>query len=395
MNSSAVVPFSRKVLDALGSVLGPGPVALHEPEFSGNEWLYLKQCLDSTFVSSVGEFVDRFEAELAAYTGANYAVAMVNGTAALHIALHLAGVRAGDEVLVPALTFIATANAVSYCGATPHFVDSDMRTFGLDPGKLRSYLAAQTKQLDGQCVNSATGRPIRALVPVHIFGHPVAIDDIIAVANDFNLSVVEDAAESLGSLYRGKHTGTFGQLGVVSFNGNKTITSGGGGAILTNDKSLAARAKHLTTTAKLPHAWHYQHDEIGYNYRMPNLNAALACAQLEQLPILRDQKRALFDSYAGAFAGIEGVEVAAEPPESESNYWLQTLVLDADHALHRDEVLELTNSAGYMTRPVWGLLSSSKPYSHCPAMELGTAEYLASCLLNVPSSACLARRHSE
>jgi len=389
MTPAAIASLSAKILDALGGVLGPAPVALHEPSFFGNEWLYLKQCLDSTFVSSVGEFVDRFENELAAYTGANYAVAVVNGTAALHIALQLAGVRAGDEVLVPTLTFIATANAVAYCGATPHFVDSDIRTFGVDPEKLRSYLDAQTEQRDGQCVNSSTGRPIRALVPVHTFGHPAAIEDLMAVARDFGLAVVEDAAESLGSFYRGKHTGTFGQLGALSFNGNKIITSGGGGAILTNDKELARRAKHLTTTAKRAHAWHYNHDQIGYNYRMPNLNAALGCAQLEQLPTMRAQKRALFDRYVQAFAGIEGVEIAAEPPECESNYWLQTLVLDADRASCRDVVLELSNTAGYMTRPVWGLLNSSEPYRHCPAMNLQSAEFLAHCLINIPSSAYL------
>lgn len=395
MTSAVKSSLPVQVLDALRSVLGTGPVALHEPEFSGNEWLYLKQCLDSTFVSSVGEFVDRFEVELAAYTGAKFVVAVVNGTAALHIALKLAGVGPGDEVLVPALTFIATANAVSYCGATPHFVDSETRTFGLDADKLRSYLNSHTQQVGGQCVNSMTGRPIRALVPVHIFGHPAAIDEIMAVASDFGLIMVEDAAESLGSFYRGKHTGTFGRLGALSFNGNKTITSGGGGAILTNDSALAARAKHLTTTAKLAHAWCYDHDEIGYNYRMPNLNAALGCAQLEQLPVMREQKRALFSHYKRSFAGIAGVEIVAEPQECESNYWLQTLVLEPQCALNRDEILELTNGAGFMTRPVWGLLSSSEPYRDCPAMDLATAELLASSLINIPSSACLARPLNE
>jgi len=382
------------VLRVLRHVLGPAPVALHEPEFAGNEWLFLKECLDSTFVSSVGEFVDRFETALAAYTGARHAVAVVNGTAALHMALQLAGVRSGDEVLIPALTFIATANAVSYCGATPHFVDSESRTFGMDADKLRIYLESQTVQVDGQCVNSGTGRPIRALVPVHIFGHPAAISEILAVAQDFGIAVVEDAAESLGSFYQGKHTGTFGLLGALSFNGNKTITTGGGGAILTDDKTLALRAKHLTTTAKLAHAWRYQHDEIGYNYRMPNLNAALGCAQLERLSEMLGRKRVLYGHYASAFAEIEGVELAAEPPGSNSNYWLQTLVLDANHVDRRDDILDLTNSAGYMTRPVWELLSSSIPYRNCPAMNLETAEYLARSIINIPSSAYLVENYS-
>ena len=279
---------------AIRNVVGVKPAVLHEPRFGGREWEYVKECLDSTFVSSVGKFVDRFEAELAAYTGAKHAVAVMNGTAALHIALLLAGVQAQDEVLVPALTFIATVNAVSYCNAVPHFVESEESCFGIDPVALRIYLDALTEQRDGQCINKQTGRVIRAIVPMHTFGHPNLIKELLELAHDFKLVVVEDAAESIGSYYRGRHTGTFGLLGTLSFNGNKTITTGGGGAILTNDSVLAARAKHLTTTAKLPHAWHYVHDEIGYNYRLPNLNAALGCAQLEQLPQFIQAKRILF-----------------------------------------------------------------------------------------------------
>ncbi|MBU1664766.1 MAG: aminotransferase class I/II-fold pyridoxal phosphate-dependent enzyme, partial [Gammaproteobacteria bacterium] len=252
--------FVDQVVEAIRQVAGPAPVALHEPRFAGNEWAYLKECLDSTFVSSVGKFVDRFEADLAAFTGARHAVAVVNGTAALHIALKLAGVEAGDEVLIPALTFVATANAVAYCGATCHFVDSEERTLGVDPHKLREYLVATTEQRNGLCVNRATGQVIRALVPMHTFGHPVELDGLLAVAHDFNLVLVEDAAESLGSYYHGRHTGTFGRFGTLSFNGNKTITTGGGGAILTNDPELARTAKHLTTTAKLPHRWAFEHD---------------------------------------------------------------------------------------------------------------------------------------
>jgi len=296
-----------QVVTAIRSVVGAGPVALHEPRFTGNEWLYLKECLDSTFVSSVGKFVDRFEHDLAKFTGAKYAIAVVNGTAALHIALKLAGVQAGDEVLVPALTFIATTNAVIYCNATPHFVDSEIGTLGVDAAKLRDYLISHTEQRSGQCINRATGQVIRALVPMHTFGHPVDIDGLIAIAHDFNIVLAEDAAESLGSYYHGQHTGTFGLLGTLSFNGNKTITTGGGGAILTNDAALARHAKHLTTTAKLPHAWEFRHDEIGYNYRLPNLNAALGCAQLEQLPVKLAEKRKLFRRYQTAFSNLQCV----------------------------------------------------------------------------------------
>ena len=259
-------------------------VPLHEPCFSGNESKYLQECIDSTFVSSVGKFVNRFEKEIADYTRAKYAVAVVNGTAALHVTLLLAGVESGDEVLVPALSFVATANAIRYCGAVPHFVDSEERTLGMDPEALRNYLQSSSEQRDGICVNRNTGCPIRAIIPVHIFGQPCDLDGLLAIASDFNLALIEDAAESLGSTYQGQNTGTFGLLGTLSFNGNKTITTGGGGAILTDDPKLAKRAKHLTTTAKLPHRWEYLHDEVGYNYRMPNLNAALGCAQLEQLP---------------------------------------------------------------------------------------------------------------
>ena len=272
--------FVNQVVDAIRRVAGTKPVGLHEPTFDGNEWKYLKECLDSSYVSSVGKFVDQFEENLAEYTGAKYAISVVNGTSALHIALKLAGVQPGDEVLVPALTFIATANAVSYCGATPHFVDSEEHTLGIDASKLRSYLNLIVDVEFNQSINKVTGKVIRAIVPMHTFGHPSDLDALLSISNDFNIVLVEDAAESLGSYYKGQHTGTFGLLSATSFNGNKTITTGGGGAILTNDEWLAKRAKHLTTTAKKAHQWEYDHDEIGYNYRMPNINAALGCAQL-------------------------------------------------------------------------------------------------------------------
>ena len=331
-------------------------VPLHEPRFSGNESKYVQDCIESTFVSSAGKFVDRFEKEIADYTRAKYAVAVVNGTAALHVTLLLAGVESGDEVLVPALSFVATANAIRYCGAVPHFVDSEERTLGMDPEALRNYLQSSSEQRDGICVNRNTGCPIRALIPVHIFGHPCDLGGLIAVAKDFNLTLIEDAAESLGSTYQDQHTGTFGLLGTLSFNGNKTITTGGGGAILTDDPEVAKRAKHLTTTAKLPHRWEYLHDDVGYNYRMPNLNAALGCAQLEELPEFLASKRRLFGCYQEAFQSIPQVSLFAEPEGSRSNYWLQTLLLDDSVANQRDAILGATNSAGMMTRPIWKLL---------------------------------------
>jgi perosamine synthetase len=377
---------SDQVVAAIRSVVGSGPVMLHEPRFAGNEWSYVKECLDSTFVSSVGKFVDRFETDLAAYTGAKYAIAVVNGTAALHVALLLAGVQPGDEVLVPALSFVATANAVAYCGASPHFVDSEERTLGLDPKALRDYLNAIAEIRGGNCVNRATGRVIRSVVPMHVFGHPLDIEGMLSVARDFHLVLVEDAAESLGSTILGRHTGTFGVMGSLSFNGNKTITTGGGGAIITDDAYLAKRAKHMTTTAKVPHRWEYQHDEVGFNYRMPNINAALGCAQLEQLTGLLTAKRTLFKRYEAAFNGVSGMRIMAEPADCHSNYWLQTLVLGANAACERDAILAATNDAGLMTRPTWTLMHRLTPYGQSPRMPLPVAESLERRLINLPSS---------
>lgn len=381
--------LSEQIVAALRAVVGSGPVSLHEPSFGGNEWLYVKECLDSSFVSSVGKFVDRFEADLAAFCGARHAVAVVNGTAALHIALKLAGVSADDEVLVPALTFVATANAVTYCGATPHFVDCDERTLGANVEKLRDYLADQTDQRAGQCISRSTGRVVRALVPMHTFGHPADLDGLLSLAHDFNLALVEDAAESIGSYYHGQHTGTFGRMGTLSFNGNKTITTGGGGAILTNDSELARHAKHLTTTAKLPHAWEYRHDEIGYNYRLPNLNAALGCAQLEQLPSMLKGKRELFYRYKRAFANVSGIKLVGEPEGCQSNYWLQALLLEDEHASERDAILKATNDSGLMTRPTWVSMHQLIPFRSCPRMDLEGAESLSCRLINIPSSSSL------
>ena len=384
------LPLAASVIHAIRQVAGAGSLALHEPLFAGNESRYLEECLKSTFVSSVGPFVDRFEAELAAYTGAKHAVAVVNGTAALHIALVVAGITRGDEVLVPALTFAATTNAIAYCGAIPHFVDSEERTLGVDPAALREYLNDRTTMRGGACWNRSTGRAIRAIVPMHTFGHPVDIDGLSALARDFGLQIVEDAAESLGSFYGARHTGTFGVLGTLSFNGNKTITTGGGGAILSNDTALARRAKHLTTTAKVAHRWEYRHDELGYNYRMPNLNAALGCAQLEQLPVLLAAKRRLYDRYRSVFASIKGLRLMREPEGCRSNYWLQALLLDHDRESQRDAILEATNDDGVATRPVWTLNHELPAFAGAPRMPLPVAESLAQRVINIPSSAQLA-----
>lgn len=381
--------LAHQVVQAIQHVVGPEPVGLHEPYFAGNEWRYLQECLDSTFVSSVGPFVNRFEAELAAYTGAHHVIAVVNGTAALHVALQLAGVLPDDEVLVPALTFVATANAITYCRAVPHFVDSEERTLGLDPLALREYLQDIAIFTNGHCVNRATGRIIRAVVPMHTFGHPVDLDALLAVAHEFGLVMVEDAAESLGSTYHGHHTGTFGLLGTLSFNGNKTITTGGGGAILTNDDDLARRARHITTTAKLPHRWEFVHDLTGYNYRLPNLNAALGCAQLEQLPAFIEAKRRLYARYRSSFADVAHTQIMVEPDGCRSNYWLQALLLDETVADQRDGILAATNDAGCATRPAWRLQHRLAPYQDAPRMPLPVAESIERRLINLPSSAQL------
>jgi Predicted pyridoxal phosphate-dependent enzyme apparently involved in regulation of cell wall biogenesis len=379
------------ILDALRSVLPAtrGVVALHEPNFSGNEWAYVKECIDTGWVSSVGKFVDRFERELAAYTGVKRAVAVVNGTAALHVSLLCAGVQPDDEVLIPALTFIATANAVCYCGAVPHFIDTDEETLGADPQKLAAYLERIAAIDAAGCRNRITGRRIKVVVPMHTFGHPVDLDPLAEVCRRFSLVMIEDAAESLGSLYKGRHTGQWGLLSAVSFNGNKTITTGGGGAILTDDEELATRAKHMTTTAKVPHPWEFNHNLVGYNYRMPNLNAALGCAQLEQLPGFLLAKRKLAQRYQEVFAAVPGIRVVAEPPGCQSNYWLNALLLDAEFSDQRDAVLQMSNDAGIMTRPAWTLMHRLPMFKDCPRMDLSVAESLERRLINIPSSVVL------
>ncbi len=379
------------IINAIKSVIPHhvGPVSLHEPSLGGNEWAYVKDCLDSTWVSYLGPYVDRFESMLADFTGVKQVVAVVNGTAALHMALKLVGVEPGDEVFVPALTFVATANAVTYCGAMPHFVDSDEKTLGLDPGKLEDYLKDIAQVNAAGCTNKFSGRRIKAVIPMHVFGHPVDLDPLVEVCKAYKIDMVEDAAESLGSYYKGTHTGNWGKLAILSFNGNKTVTTGGGGAIITNDERLGKLAKHLTSTAKIPHRWEYRHDAIGYNYRLPNLNAALGCAQMEQLPKFLEQKRRLADGYQKAFQGIGGVRFFTEPSFAKSNYWLNVLLLDDAFAEKREVVLEKTNDKGIMTRPAWTLMNKLPMFKNCPAMDLGCAENLSKRLINIPSSSFL------
>jgi len=391
MNTAASNLLPKKVTEAIKSVVGVNPADLHEPEFVGNEWNYLKDCLDTGYVSSVGQYVDRFERNLESFTGAKHAIAVVNGTSALHIALILAGIESGDEVLIPALTFVATANAVTYLGATPHFVDSERQTLGIDAQKLKNYLQSISKMQGNTSINRKTGRRIRAIVPMHTFGHPSDLTGLIEVANEFNLVLVEDAAESLGSRFNGSHTGTFGKLGILSFNGNKIITTGGGGAILTSDTELAMRAKQLTTTSKIPHKWEFRHSEIAYNYRLPNINAALGCAQIENVEFKIAAKRELYIKYYEVFSKIEGVHLMREPNGSLSNYWLQTLLIDDPSLKLRDEILEETNNAGYRTRPAWNLLSDLDQFGGSPKSDLTESHQLMNRIINLPSSPKLAR----
>lgn len=363
-----------------------GPLSLHEPEFRGREWDYVRNCIDSGWVSSVGAYVDRIEEDLARICGVERAVAVANGTAALHICLKLVDVQVGDEVLIPDLTFIATANAVTYCGARPHFVDSETVSLGVDAEKLEAHLRTVAQIADGVCINRLTGARIRALVVMHAFGHPCDMDALHEVACRWKLALVEDAAESLGSYYKGKHTGGRGRVAALSFNGNKIVTTGGGGAILTNDPELGKRAKHLTTTARVPHRWNFLHDEVGYNYRMPNLNAALGCAQLERLDDMLVRKRELAARYAASFENVPGVRFLAEPPGTRSNYWLNAILLERPDVTVRDAVLQRLNDAGYMSRPVWTLMHRLPMYAGCPRADLSTAERLEATVINLPSS---------
>lgn len=361
-----------------------GFIPLHEPRFIGNERKYVLDAIDSTFVSSVGVYVNRFEEMMCDITGANYAVAMVNGTNALHLALLLVGVKPEDEVLTQPLTFIATANAISYANATPHFVDVDKETLGLSPSLLKKHLQDVAVMKGGSCYNKITGKKIAACVPMHTFGLPLYIDELVEVCNQYNIPVIEDAAESLGSYYKEKHTGTFGKIGIFSFNGNKTVTSGGGGALVTNDKELAKKAKHLSTQAKIPHKWEYAHDAVGYNYRMPNINAALACAQLEMLDRFIDNKRELSDLYFNYFESNKDMNLIREVKNAKANYWLNAIILSDKK--RRDEFLEFSNSKGVMTRPIWKLMNKMSMFKNSPKGDLSNAKWLEDRVVNITSS---------
>lgn len=365
------------------------PISLHEPLFMDNEWKYVKDCLDSGWVSYAGKFVEKFEQKIADFTGIKYAVATNSGTAALHISLILAGVKANDEVLAPAMTFVATINAISYCRAIPHFVDVEEKTLGVAPKKLEIYLESITIDRRGVCYNKITKRPIKALIAMHTFGHPVDIDSILKICKKYKITLIEDAAEAVGSLYKGKHVGNWGKLAILSFNGNKIITTGGGGAILTNELSLAKLAKHLTTTAKVPHQWAFLHDRVGYNYRLPNINAALGCAQLEQLPRFLKKKRALALKYEKAFRDFKGLRFFTEPEFALSNYWLNVLLLDQEQAFQRENILRETSAQGIMTRPVWTSMAKLPMFKDCPRMNLAAAQDLERRIINIPSSANL------
>jgi aminotransferase in exopolysaccharide biosynthesis len=358
-------------------------IPLHAPVFNGQERNYVLETIDSTFVSSVGAFVDRFEQEIAAYTNSPKAVATVNGTAALHIALKLSDVKQGDLVITQPLTFVATCNAIAYCGAEPVFIDVDRKTLSLSPQAMQDWLEEQAFIDDRQqCRHRDSGRIIRSCLPMHTFGHPADLDGLIQVCSAWHINLVEDAAESLGSFYKGKHTGTLGLIGTLSFNGNKIITTGGGGMILTNE-ALGKRAKHITTTAKQPHPYEFVHDEVGYNYRLPNLNAALGCAQLERLEAFIAEKRALAGAYANLF-NDSSLQFVVEPEHCRSNYWLNAVICESQQ--QRDELLTVTNEAGVMTRPVWQLMNHLSMYQHAIKGNLPNAEWLAQRLVNLPSS---------
>lgn len=378
-------------LGRIRRVTGPDTGGLHEPVFEGNEKKYLSECIDSGFVSSVGPFVAAFEESVRHFVGAKYAVAVVNGTAALHLALLAVGVRPGDEVLVPATSFVATANAVSHAGAFAHFVDVDEATWGIGPVALRSYLADVGQAKDGQLHNKETGRAITAILPMHALGHPVAIEQLSAIAEEFGLVLVEDAAESLGSWVGDRHTGLFGRLGVFSFNGNKTITTGGGGVIVTDDEALAKKIKHLSTTARVPHAYEFDHDAVGYNYRMPNINAALGLAQMEQLPGLIAGQRDLFQLYSKAFAGSPFGKVRQEVTGTTSNYWLQAISLPEGMKDSKDELIRGCVDAGVSVRPLWKPLNRLSPFASHPSAATPVTEDLYSRVICLPSSTFLTK----
>jgi perosamine synthetase len=394
-NDSKPVNLAKLISEAIRTVAGLDDLTLHEPEFTGNESMYLEDCLRSTQVSGNGPYVRKFETAISDFTKSNCAVATVNGTSALHIGLLLAGVLPGEEVLVPAATFAATANAIIYCGALPHFVDSNLSTLGIDAGKLEDYLIASTEIRAGVTINKLTGRIIRAIVPVHIFGHASDMPELLAIASRFNLTIVEDAAESLGSYYGDKHTGTFSDIGCLSFNGNKIITTGGGGALLLNSSELADKARHLVNTARINGILPYTHDQVGYNYRMPDINAAVGLAQMEQLPSKIQRKRILARSYQKAFNEISQVDLFLEPPKRTSNYWLQTLILQSPSEGLLQGLTKELNNMGIMVRPLWKPLHLLSHFNTYSRMDLSGSLQISSRVLNIPSSPQLVQKRTK
>lgn len=377
--------FPSTIIKSIKKVIGKGPQQLHEPLFIGNEINYLKKTIEKNFVSTSGEYVKKFERYLEKITKAKFAVAVVNGTEALHITLKVCGIKNGDEILVPALTFVGTVNAIVHSGGQPHFIDSNIETLGIDFIKLNNYLDKITIFSNGLTINKFSKKIIRGIVPVHIFGHPCKIDEINKVAKKFNLIVIEDAAEALGSFYKNKHLGTFGVAGCLSFNGNKIITTGGGGAVITNNSKLAKRIRHLTTTAKLKHQWEFIHDEVGYNLRMPNLNAALGLAQIENLSKFIKAKRILYKRYKKIFDNVEGVTLFKEPINAKSNYWLQTLILDKKNIKFKNKILKLAHKESIFIRPAWKIISDLKPYKKKQKMDLSGAKDIYKKVINIPS----------
>jgi aminotransferase in exopolysaccharide biosynthesis len=373
----------EKFCDLARSLYGDEFIPLHRPIFEGNERRYLVDCIDSNFVSSIGVKVTEFEEKIAEYTGAKYAVSTVNGTAALHVAIELAGVKVGDEVLSQALTFVATCNAITYAGAHPVFVDVDLDTMGMSPNALLEFLEAHAEKTSSGALNKVTGRRIAACIPMHTFGFPCRIEELVSICNDWGIVLVEDAAESLGSYVAGRHTGTFGKMATLSFNGNKVITTGGGGMLITDDPELAKRAKHITTTAKVPHPYEFVHDEIGYNYRMPNLNAALGCAQMERLEEFLTIKSGIALKW-GEFFDANGVRFARAEGSNRANHWLSAIILDSSE--DRNKFLAATNEKGVMTRPIWQLMSELAMFKDCQADSLLNSMWLVDRVVNIPSS---------
>ncbi|MEN6616332.1 MAG: LegC family aminotransferase, partial [Syntrophorhabdus sp.] len=378
----------RSIVDFIRDIYGAdGFIALHEPQFPGKEKEYLARCIDSTYVSYIGEFVTKFEEMVKEYTGAKHAVATANGTLALHCALEVIGVRPGDEVVTQALTFVATANAVSHGGARPVFIDSDRQTLGMSAQILSDFFEKETQiGKDGSCYNKKTGQRIASCIPMHVFGHPAKIDEIIDICRKYNVPVVEDSAESLGSFYRDKHTGTFGKLGILSFNGNKIVTTGGGGMVLTDDDAIVQRVKHITATAKMPHKWEFIHDEVGYNYRMPNINAAVGCAQMENLPKFLECKREIAKRYENFFGKL-GITFFTEKENCRSNYWLNAILLQ--DRKERDDFLSFCHENQIMSRPVWMLMNKLPMYAGCQATDMSNAQWLEDRIVNITSSAIM------